>query len=54
MKKKNTGLQDVASKLNELLSSKIILEHHLAFGNDCGSKNIYPPPGLALCGIQSR
>ena len=31
------------------MSSKIILEHHLALANDCGSKNIYLSPGFVPC-----
>ena len=29
-------------KYSEMLQSKLILEHHLAFGNECVQNSIYP------------
>ena len=32
----------LSKQLNDLLTSKIIVEHHLAYANECVEKNIYP------------
>ena len=41
-------------KYDELQNSKLIIEHHLSFANDCISKNIFPLKDICtMCSVQN-